>query len=463
MESLASWQWALQALRYPTIDYFNAQPWDGVGKYLRNLTQTALAASQYAPLSEIRKFQNTLLTETLEHFINQNQFYRNLLVQKNIPLDSICSLEGLPSLPLLTRSILKQIDPKILYSKGISRPRFLFTSTSGSTGEPFRFPMDLRYWSILGRTNFFRLWDWAGVDPRDPTVSCAGARLARSTPNTIHVPPDELATNLSKFISQIKKANTRIIRGYPQTNFEFARMIREKEKDIFFDTAFFLGNTLPDSIRNFFIKEFKTEVFNVYATQEFGTVAGECEYHSDFHINEESFIVEVTDSEGTPLPDGTRGQIVITAFQNQIMPFIRYAIGDVGTIIKGDCPCGRTLRRMRLEGRNEEMMIRPDDTFMTPIKMRHVLDKYCSEIRRYRVTQIDQDHLQFEVALTSPHAISSAKCATQELSDYAGNLMHVELVVVDDIPLSPEGKLQCYTSKLWRDNLQNTLKNYSTT
>ena len=50
-------------------------------------------------------------------------------------------------------------------------------------------------------------------------------------------------------------------------------------------------------------------------------------------------IVEVEVAEETE--DYVRGPILVTGLANNATPFLRYRIGDVGTRLKGSCPCGR--------------------------------------------------------------------------------------------------------------------------
>jgi phenylacetate-CoA ligase len=85
-------------------------------------------------------------------------------------------------------------------------------------------------------------------------------------------------------------------------------------------------------------------------------VAGECLYKNGQHINEDHFFVEIIDPEtGEILPDGEKGEVVITTMTKQGIPMIRYRTHDISRIIPEACPCGRTMRRM------EKILYRSDD------------------------------------------------------------------------------------------------------
>jgi len=49
---------------------------------------------------------------------------------------------------------------------------------------------------------------------------------------------------------------------------------------------------------------------------------------------------------------------VLTTLRREGMPILRYRTKDLTRIIPGDCPCGRTHRRIeRIKGRTDDMMI----------------------------------------------------------------------------------------------------------
>jgi len=106
---------------------------------------------------------------------------------------------------------------------------------------------------------------------------------------------------------------------------------------------------------------FKINVYNCYGLSEMNGpgVAFECPYQKGLHIWEDHYFVEIIDPEtGELLPDGKEGELVLTTLQREGMPLIRYRTRDITKIIKGECPCGRTHRRIaRVKGRTDDMFI----------------------------------------------------------------------------------------------------------
>lgn len=74
---------------------------------------------------------------------------------------------------------------------------------------------------------------------------------------------------------------------------------------------------------------------------------------------EDHFIVEVIDPETLePVSKGVDGELVFTSLTKEAMPVIRYRTGDIASLDKTPCLCGRTTVRMsRVKGRIDDMLI----------------------------------------------------------------------------------------------------------
>jgi phenylacetate-CoA ligase len=98
-------------------------------------------------------------------------------------------------------------------------------------------------------------------------------------------------------------------------------------------------------------------------------VAGECvETKDGLHIWEDHFYPEIVDPEtGAPLPDGERGELVLTSLTKEALPVVRYRTGDLTRLLPGTA---RSMRRMeKVSGRTDDMMIvRGVNVFPTQIE-----------------------------------------------------------------------------------------------
>lgn len=113
---------------------------------------------------------------------------------------------------------------------------------------------------------------------------------------------------------------------------------------------------------------------NIYGLTEIigPGVAQECPQAKDgLHIQEDHFLPEIVDPHTLePLPDGTRGELVITTLTREAMPVLRYRTGDLTSIVRERCACGRTTARMAwVTGRVDDMLvIRGINVFPTAIE-----------------------------------------------------------------------------------------------
>jgi phenylacetate-CoA ligase len=89
-------------------------------------------------------------------------------------------------------------------------------------------------------------------------------------------------------------------------------------------------------------------------------VAIECiEAQNGLHIWEDHFLPEIINPDtGEVLPDGEKGELVITTITKEGIPLIRYRTRDITRLLKEPCICGRTHARIeRLSGRSDDMLI----------------------------------------------------------------------------------------------------------
>jgi phenylacetate-CoA ligase len=77
------------------------------------------------------------------------------------------------------------------------------------------------------------------------------------------------------------------------------------------------------------------------------------------HVNEDHFLVEAVDPEsGRPTADGEVGELVFTTLTKEALPLLRYRTGDLASLTREPCVCGRTFARMsRIHGRVDDMLV----------------------------------------------------------------------------------------------------------
>ena len=73
------------------------------------------------------------------------------------------------------------------------------------------------------------------------------------------------------------------------------------------------------------------------------------------------------------VPDGTDGELVFTTLTKEAMPLLRYRTGDIASLNREPCACGRTFARMSaVRGRRDDMLI-VRGVNLYPSQIEHVL------------------------------------------------------------------------------------------
>jgi phenylacetate-coenzyme A ligase PaaK-like adenylate-forming protein len=137
-------------------------------------------------------------------------------------------------------------------------------------------------------------------------------------------------------------------------------------------------------------------------------VAAECYQAADgLHVNEDHFIVEAIDpATGQPVPDGTPGELVFTTVTKQALPLLRYRTGDIASLNREPCRCGRTLARMsKVIGRRDDMLVLSG------------VNVYPSEVERILLAEsaLAPDYLLVVDQRSAPHRlIACCECRTAD-------------------------------------------------
>jgi phenylacetate-CoA ligase len=130
-------------------------------------------------------------------------------------------------------------------------------------------------------------------------------------------------------------------------------------------------------------------------------VASECVHQNGLHVFEDHFLIEILDPDTfEPVADGGYGEVVFTTLTKEGIPIVRYRTRDISRIVPGNCPCGRTFRRMeRITGRTDDMLIiRGVNVF--PSQIEQVLAGVAGVAPHYQVVLTKRgslDHVQVQV------------------------------------------------------------------
>lgn len=338
-------------------------------------------------LSDIKRFQEQKLIETLQ-YVNENSiYYQNLFAKEKLDIKKIKTLEDLQSLPVTTKEDLQKFNDDFLCVP--VQEIIDFATTSGTLGEPVTFGLtenDLERLAYNEAISF----DCAGIKQGDivqlmTTIDrrfMAGLayflglrkmkvgviRVGAGIPelqwdSILKYKPTYLITVPSFLLKMIEYAEAHNI-DYNNSSIKGAVCIGESLRNQDFSL-----NALSQKITS----KWNIKLYSTYASTEMSTAFTECEYGNGGHHHPELIIVEVLDDHDQPVKNGESGELTFTTLGIEAMPLIRFKTGDIVKFDDAPCSCGRnTLRVGPVIGRKQQM-IKYKGTTLYPPAMNDVL------------------------------------------------------------------------------------------
>lgn len=198
------------------------------------------------------------------------------------------------------------------------------------------------------------------------------------------------------------------------------------------------GGSIP-ATRGRIEQAWGARVIDHHGLTETGPLSFECWEKPGFlHLNEAEFICEVLDAGGNPVPDGQRGELVVTNLGRTASPVIRYRTGDIVVKRSGDCVCGRTWARLEggILARGDDMVnIRGVNVYPTSIES---VVRAIPEIVEFRSTVSQHGamrtlSLEIELDAGGDSTLASAKLVKQ-LRSALGLTVPVQIVEKGTLP-----------------------------
>ncbi len=172
----------------------------------------------------------------------------------------------------------------------------------------------------------------------------------------------------------------------------FLKIILDKAKETGADVsslkkAVVSGEALPEALRG----EFKANgifTLQAYASADLGLIAYESKAREGLIVDESILVEIVRPGTGEHVPTGDIGEVIVSTL-NREYPLIRFATGDLSSVMPGLSPCGRTgLRLTGWKGRADQST-KVKGMFVTPTQIADVVKRH-PEIQKARLV-IGQD------------------------------------------------------------------------
>ena len=326
---------------------------------------------QYETLGreELARLQGERLGELVTRLYARVPFYRRRMEERGVRPADITGIADIAKLPFLTKDDMREVYPLQLLAVDMDDIVEVHTS-SGTTGKPVvdaYTSKDIGIWAeSMART--LAMGDTSRADVVHNAYGYGlftgglgvhyGARLIGAAVIPIS------GGNTARQLAILKDFRGTVLTCTPSYSLHMAEAAREQGMDLSqlsLRVGLFGAEPWSEGLRREIESKLRIKALDIYGlTEVIGPgVASECEAQDGLHVCEDLFYPEVIDpATGQVLPDGAKGELVLTTLTKEGTPMLRYRTRDITYLQRLPCRCGRTAVRMhRLLGRTDDMLI----------------------------------------------------------------------------------------------------------
>jgi phenylacetate-CoA ligase len=406
------------------------------------------------------KLQLDRLQAVVKQAYNNVPYYKKKFDELNIKPEDIKTLKDIEKLPFTSKSDLREAYPFEMFAVPDEDIVEIHTS-SGTTGKPTVSGYTLKDLEIWGEV-MARALAMADAEKKDFIQNAYGYGLFTGGMG-VHYGAQKIgatvvpisAGNTMRQIELMQDFGTTILTCTPSYALYLAEVAENEgidKEDIKLKAGVFGAEMWTEEMRKELEKRLNIDALNIYGLTEIigPGVAMECKDKNGLHISDDHFYPEIIDSNTLKtLPEGEKGELVLTTLTREGMPIIRFRTKDLTALRKGKCECGRTLIKMdRITGRTDDML-KIRGVIVFPSQIEKALLKIKGLEPHYQIIVTRPHHLdEIEVLVENSEKLFSDEVkhveeAKKMIEDYIhseiGLRVNVTLIEPQSIPRS-EGK-----------------------
>lgn len=322
------------------------------------------------PREAIESLQLRRLQQTVERVYATVPFYRETLTRMGIKPADIRQLKDIQRLPFTLKKDMRDNYPYGLFAVPLEQIVRIHAS-SGTTGKPTVVgytKRDIETWTELMARSFYA----AGAHKGDVIHNAYGYGLFTGGLGA-HYGAERIGAsvipmsggNTKKQLLIMQDFGSTVLTCTPSYSLFLAEVAADEGIDIRnlkLKVGIFGAEPWSEKMRQEIETKLNIKAIDIYGLSEImGPGVGiECiEAQNGLHVWEDHFILEIIDPDTCEvLPDGEKGELVITTITKEGIPLIRYRTRDITRLNRQPCICGRTHARIeRLSGRSDDMLI----------------------------------------------------------------------------------------------------------
>lgn len=384
------------------------------------------------PRQKIETIQLELLREHLIFAYNNSAYYKRSFDESGVHPSRLDHLEDLREYPFIDKIVERDRQlavPDLGDLVAVPENDIVFVSaSSGSTGVPTLSPFTKTDFDEYQNVQSRLFWS-AGMRPSDRYLHALNFSLFIGGPDVIGAQnlgalsiwagtlPSE---RLLYIMKQFKPTITWTTPSYAwHLGEEAIRQGIDPRRDLFIRKIIVAGEpggSIP-ATRKAIEEIWGADLYDFYGISDiFGACAGMCEHKEGLHLAEDHIFLEVLDpNTNDPVSDGTPGEMVLTTLRKKARPMIRFRTGDIIRRTTERCSCGRTLSRISVQGRIDDMII-VSGVNVFPSDIEYVVRQQSGLTGEYRIKVYEENRLvrfDVEVEAIDENAVSSESITKQ--------------------------------------------------
>lgn len=389
---------------------------------------------------DTRELQLKRLQDVVKRAYENVPYYQKRFAEFNVGPEDIETLEDIEKLPFTTKTDLRDAYPFGMFAVPQDEIVEVHT-TSGTTGKPTVSGYTRKDLDIWGEV-MARALTMTGAKKSDRVQNSYGYGLFTGGMGA-HYGGQKIGATVIPISAGNTRRQLEIMQDFETTILtctpSYALYLAEVAENEGIDTeklklraGCFGAEMWTEEMRKEIEKRLHIRAQNVYGLTEImgPGVAMECEVQNGLHIFEDHFYPEVVNPDTLkPVPDGEKGELVLTTLTREGMPVIRFRTRDITALRRGKCACGRSQVKMdRITGRSDDML-KVRGVIVFPYQIEKALLKIEGLEPHYQIIVTRPGHLdELEVQVeASPALFSDEVKHIEEVKRNIESIVHSEI------------------------------------
>ncbi len=412
---------------------------------------------------DIAEFRDRRFRKLVRHAYKNVPYYKKLFDNYGVDPSTIRTAEDLARIPVSSRTDIQLTPIRERIARGVDPGKLIVRKTTGSSGQCLEV---MRTWTEEQKLNLMRWRAIRGYGLKRADV-IAVPRIPIGRHHRDYALPRRMADAIGFYRKQLIDLSTiedasrililrdpEVIMGWPTILGDLAPKWKAMRTPGICGPKFLIsgGEMLAPHVKKRITENFKAPVYDMMGAHEFSLLAWECPMTGHYHFSDETIVAQVV-VDGRIAQPGEQGELVVTGLHSMAMPFIRYNLGDIVVQGSSQCECGSPFSTMQsIQGRTGEYFNLREGRRVHPQDIVRMSFIAAPWIRNLQVIQNDLTHLELHVVPVRPPTEAEVDAIRTAVKKVLWGVATLEVVIVDDIPVSYDTKFKVHRSKLATSN-----------